>query len=133
MIHRNILPTFDSQANPLPPTGSGTKNQITSGEKMISLARERGYPLDRLLCCELVDNQILFDSQEFFTKTDKHLLTIELDKFLVREPILEYEPKNDITCCIVDCMSYLRKLSLPTVEDKTFKGFCKSFFNILDY
>lgn len=102
-----------------------------SGEKLIDLTRERKYPLEKLLSFEIVDNHFLFDPQDFLTKPVKSLLTLELEKYLTQN-IGEYFPTNAKNCCIVDSMSYIRKLTIPTMEDKTFRGFCKCFFNMLD-
>lgn len=136
VIHKAMLPSFDSQPqfNPLLPETSKSQSMKSKlrGEKIIDLARERGYPLEKLLSYDIVDNHFLFDGDGLLTKTDKSSLVVELEKILGKSRITEYIPTNSKNCCIVDSMSYLRKMSPSTIEDKTVKGFSETFLNILN-
>ena len=81
-IHRNNIKSFaHATAAPKPQaTRKKEKKDLGRGQKLLNLARLRGYSTKELFKYDLVESSYLFDSNGQMTSPEKYILVKELEK-----------------------------------------------------
>ena len=97
---------------------------VSTNDRKIEIARERGLTTDDLLKYDVVHSPLLYDNG-FMTKPNKSQLVIELEKNLSSQ---DYSYSNQLdSATTVDVMANIRRL--PVKDVSTFSWFAKKFFS----
>jgi hypothetical protein len=133
VIHRVNIKTFASvtHASRVTDKVKRDKKSISQGQKMIDLARVRGYDMKEVFKYDLVESSYLFDENGLMTPAhDKYLLGKELESNLKHEDMtLPYQWPEMESAYLIDVMSVLRKIRTKDLE--TFGEFCCSAMAIV--
>ena len=128
-IHRVNFPTFTSVIKTTQETAKKTKKETKSIQRIIGLANERNYSIDRLLTFELTHNNYLFQSGDILKKENNKSQLLKELKNCVKIKDYSNFPEIRNFCLIVDVMIVCRKLQLKSL--KTFKDFAIAFCNVI--
>ncbi|KAJ8668266.1 hypothetical protein QAD02_009929 [Eretmocerus hayati] len=127
-IPRHNLPEF-SATLPILEKQSGEKKKkvdTSTTQRIISLAKERNYPIDKLLTYDLTYMNSLFDKDGLLKKDqNKSLLIRELEKGIATADV--HQNSDLETCLIIDVMLALRQIGWKGLKyfDDLAKIFCR--------
>uniref|UniRef100_A0ABD2W9L6 Uncharacterized protein n=1 Tax=Trichogramma kaykai TaxID=54128 RepID=A0ABD2W9L6_9HYME len=105
--------------------------KISSAEsqRIVELARERNFPMEKLLSSELTTQNPLFDENGFCTEyEDKSKLVQELEK-IENYYELQKMDSNEDTCLLVDVMSIAKEINFKA--GNKFKDFAMKLCNLI--
>lgn len=124
-IPRNNLPSLISVPCSTKQKTNKKNKSHNSANRIIALANERAYPIEKLLTYDLTVENPLFDNDGLFKKEqNKSLLIREFEKN-VNIDAVEFIENDFQTCLVVDVMLVMRILSWK--EAHTFQDIAKKF------
>ena len=106
---------------------SSLAKTVSTNDRKLEIARERGSSTDDLLKYDVVHSPLLYDNG-FMTKPNKSQLVIELENNLSSQ---DYSYSNQLnSATIIDVMANIRRL--PVKHVSTFSGFVNKFFSSVE-